>query len=114
MWNILIGAVFIVGGLSGTMVMRGTESGIALAALGGAILLFGIYQMSTESKEDAKMAPRPRKGRKPGVASKTRTLTKTRPSSQAGRTRVARTQRSPKDTAGRTRRTAIRKSRSRS
>ena len=45
MWNIVIGLVFVVGGLSGKLAMRGTESGGALAAVGGALMVWGIVQM---------------------------------------------------------------------
>ena len=44
MVRIIIGIVMIVGGLSGNLVMRGTQSGSALAAFGGALLALGIYQ----------------------------------------------------------------------
>jgi hypothetical protein len=45
--NVIIGLVFIVGGLSGKLAMRGTQSGAALAAIGGVLLLLGIYRMAT-------------------------------------------------------------------
>ena len=43
--NILFGIVFIGGGLSGVLVLRGTHSGHALAALGVGLLLLGLYRM---------------------------------------------------------------------
>ena len=45
MWNIIIGIVFIVGGLSGKLALIGTDSGPALAALGAGLLIWGIVQM---------------------------------------------------------------------
>ena len=45
MWNIIIGLVFIGGGLSGKLALRGTESGPALAVLGGVLVLWGIVQV---------------------------------------------------------------------
>jgi hypothetical protein len=45
MWNIVIGIVFIVGGLSGKLALRGTESGPALAVLGGVLVIWGGVQM---------------------------------------------------------------------
>ena len=45
--NIIIGLVFIVGGLSGKLSMRGTQSGVALAVIGGVLLVLGIYRMAT-------------------------------------------------------------------
>lgn len=45
MWNIIIGLVFIVGGLTGRLSLIGTSSGPALAAVGGLMLIWGIVQM---------------------------------------------------------------------
>ena len=45
MWNIIIGLVFIGGGLSGQLALRGTESGPALAVLGGVLVIWGIVQV---------------------------------------------------------------------
>ncbi|MCB1097979.1 MAG: hypothetical protein KDN22_20580 [Verrucomicrobiae bacterium] len=45
MWNIIIGLVFVVGGLSGKMVLIGTNSSPALAVVGGLMLIWGIVQM---------------------------------------------------------------------
>ncbi len=46
MWNIIIGLVFIAGGLSGQLTLRGTNSGPALAGLGGVLVIWGIYQVA--------------------------------------------------------------------
>ncbi len=46
MFNIIIGIVFIVGGLSGKLALIGTQSGTALAVLGGVLLVIGIFQVS--------------------------------------------------------------------
>lgn len=45
MWNIILGGVFIVGGLSGNLALRGTNSGPALAVVGGLMVLWGIVQV---------------------------------------------------------------------
>lgn len=45
MGNIVFGLVFIVGGLSGNLALRGTNSGPALAALGAGMLVWGIVQV---------------------------------------------------------------------
>ena len=45
MWNIIIGLVFIGGGLSGRLALRGTDSGPALAVLGGVLMVWGIVQV---------------------------------------------------------------------
>ena len=44
--NIVIGGAFIVGGLSGKVVLIGTESGAALAGVGAVLVVWGIVQMS--------------------------------------------------------------------
>ena len=44
--NIVIGIVFLIGGLSEGMVMRGTNSGGALAAVGGFLILLGIFRLA--------------------------------------------------------------------
>jgi hypothetical protein len=44
--NIIIGVVFIIGGLSGKLVLLGTQSGMGLAAVGGGLILLGLYRMS--------------------------------------------------------------------
>lgn len=49
MWNIILGAVFVIGGLSGHLVLIGTNSGYALAALGGVMIAWGLYKVSHKS-----------------------------------------------------------------
>jgi LPXTG-motif cell wall-anchored protein len=44
-FNIIIGVVFIVGGLSGRLVLLGTESGIALAVLGLVLVGLGVFRL---------------------------------------------------------------------
>lgn len=44
MWNIIIGIVFITGGLSGNLVLRGTNSSVALVIVGIALVIWGIIQ----------------------------------------------------------------------
>jgi|tagenome__1003787_1003787.scaffolds.fasta_scaffold20700921_2 hypothetical protein len=46
LWNLIIGAVFVVGGLSGKLVLLGTSSGPALAALGAALIALGGYRLA--------------------------------------------------------------------
>jgi hypothetical protein len=45
MWNIVIGGVFVWGGLSGNLALRGTNSGGALAAVGGVLIVWGVVQV---------------------------------------------------------------------
>lgn len=56
MWNILIGIVFIVGGLSGKLALIGTDSGEALAALGAGLLIWGVVQLMRAKKAQAPAA----------------------------------------------------------
>ncbi len=44
--DIIIGLVFIIGGLSGHLALIGTNSGVALAIFGVVIVLFGIWRLS--------------------------------------------------------------------
>ncbi len=63
MWNILIGVFFIIGGLSGTHAIRGTNSTIGLAVLGAVLVVWGIIQVSSSGKA----TPAPRIKRRPRV-----------------------------------------------
>ncbi len=44
--NIIIGIIFIVGGLSGHLALIGTGSGVALAVLGLVLVGLGTYRLS--------------------------------------------------------------------
>jgi hypothetical protein len=45
MFDIIIGIVFIIGGLSGKLALIGTNNGPALAALGAGLVVWGIVKM---------------------------------------------------------------------
>jgi hypothetical protein len=45
MLKIIIGLVMLIGGLSGKLVLVGTNSGVALAVLGGILIVWGIVKM---------------------------------------------------------------------
>lgn len=45
MGNIIIGLIFIVGGLSGKLALIGTNSGEALAAVGAGLLIWGVVRI---------------------------------------------------------------------
>jgi hypothetical protein len=45
MWNIIIGIIFIIGGLSGKIVLIGTDSSMALVGVGAALVVWGIVQV---------------------------------------------------------------------
>ena len=51
MIKILIGLFFIIGGLSGDYVLRGTNSSEALAFVGFVILIWGIIQIAEKDKK---------------------------------------------------------------
>ena len=44
MWNVIIGIGFIIGGLSGEFALAGTQSGGALALLGGGFVIWEIIK----------------------------------------------------------------------
>lgn len=46
MWNIIIGVGFIIGAASGQMVLRGTNSSMALGVVGVGLVLWGIVKVS--------------------------------------------------------------------
>jgi hypothetical protein len=58
MWNLIIGIVFIIGGLTGGMALRGTQSGLALAALGAVLCIWGVVQLTSAAKEKRQGARR--------------------------------------------------------
>ncbi len=45
MWNIVWGGVCLIGGASGQLALRGTNSSGALMAVGGVLLVIGIVQV---------------------------------------------------------------------
>jgi uncharacterized membrane protein YfcA len=52
MWNIVLGIVFIIGGLTGKLALIGTNSPGALAVVGVLMLLYGVYQMTRKREEE--------------------------------------------------------------
>jgi len=48
--NIIIGIVFIIGGLSGQLVLIGTNSGELLAVVGGGLIVWGVIKMATSGE----------------------------------------------------------------
>jgi hypothetical protein len=44
--NIIVGLVLIIGGLSGGLVMRGTQSGVLIAIVGFVILGIGVFRLA--------------------------------------------------------------------
>ena len=45
MGNIVVGLIFLVGGLSGKLAIRGTDSSVGASILGGVLIVWGIVQM---------------------------------------------------------------------
>lgn len=52
MINIIIGLVMVIGGLSGKLALKGTNSGGALAALGAALIAWGVLRMTVWKKSE--------------------------------------------------------------
>lgn len=48
--SVVIGLVLIVGGLSGKLVMRGTDSGLALAVAGFVVAGIGVWRIVSAKK----------------------------------------------------------------
>lgn len=49
--SIIIGAVLVIGGLSGTLVFRGTNSGLLLALVGVVIAVRGLFRLMNTPAE---------------------------------------------------------------
>ena len=58
MWKIIIGVIFIVGGLGGTMVLRFTNSSEALVVVGIGILIWGLVEVSRGSRKSSSTRPK--------------------------------------------------------
>ena len=52
--NIIIGLVFIVGGLSGKLALIGTNNGTFLAMAGGALIIWGVYRLKRARSASSK------------------------------------------------------------
>jgi hypothetical protein len=50
MIKIIIGAVMVIGGLSGKLVLVGTNSGVALAVFGVVLIIWGIARIASGRK----------------------------------------------------------------
>ncbi|HKW39626.1 MAG TPA: hypothetical protein VJN39_00125 [Gemmatimonadales bacterium] len=53
MISIIIGLVFIVGGLTGNLALIGTNSGVALAVVGALLVGRGIYRIRKQKAQHA-------------------------------------------------------------
>ena len=51
MWNIVIGVIFLIGGLSGKLALRGTGSTTAIAVVGGGLIVWGLIQVANRARE---------------------------------------------------------------
>ncbi|MCE9591021.1 MAG: hypothetical protein K8S99_10895 [Planctomycetes bacterium] len=45
MGNIIVGIIFVIGGLTGKLALVGTQSGVALAAVGAALIAWGAFRV---------------------------------------------------------------------
>jgi hypothetical protein len=57
MRSLLYGIICIIGGLSGTLVLRGTGSGLALACVGVVFVVIGFARMSAGGSDDYRSEP---------------------------------------------------------
>lgn len=53
MFNIIIGLVFLIGGLTGQLALRGLNSPELLAAIGAVLIVWGITQVVRRRRADA-------------------------------------------------------------
>jgi hypothetical protein len=67
MIKIIIGIVFIVGGLSGNLVLIGTNSGVALAGLGAVMVVWGIVNLARRRQRSGNNPPPPVPPATPGT-----------------------------------------------
>jgi hypothetical protein len=44
--NIIIGVVFVIGGLTGGLALRGTNSGVGIAIVGGVLIVIGLFRLT--------------------------------------------------------------------
>lgn len=58
MIKIILGIIFIIGGLSGHLVLIGTNSGVALAGLGAVLVVWGIVRM-VRQRQGGNNTPQP-------------------------------------------------------
>ena len=50
--NIILGLIMLIGGLSGKLVLIGTNSGWALAAIGGVLILIGGFRLISSFNQE--------------------------------------------------------------
>ena len=50
--NIIIGLVMVIGGLSGALVMRGTNSSLAIVAIGGVLIALGGFRLISSFNQE--------------------------------------------------------------
>ena len=50
MWNLVIGAIMLIGGLSGELALLGTDSSGALAVVGAGLMGWGAWQLFRAQK----------------------------------------------------------------
>ena len=58
MFNIIVGLVFVIGGLSGQLALRGFNSPELLAAIGAVMIVWGVTQVVRRRRENAEYQQR--------------------------------------------------------
>lgn len=51
MWNIIIGLIFVIGGLSGKLALRFSGSSTALAVVGAGLIVWGAVQVARARRQ---------------------------------------------------------------
>ncbi len=52
MWNIIIGIIFVIGGLTGELALIGTNSSTAITVVGAAMIVWGLVQVVRGRQEE--------------------------------------------------------------
>ena len=60
MGNLIVGILFLIGGLTGNLVLRGTTSSIAVAVLGFVLCIVGIIQLNHKPSAKSRLKTRSR------------------------------------------------------
>jgi hypothetical protein len=57
MIKIIIGLIMVIGGLSGKLVLVGTQSGVALAVLGAVLIVWGVVNLVRQKQRSGNNKP---------------------------------------------------------
>jgi len=69
MWNIVIGVIFVIGGLAGKLALRGTDSSLGIVAVGAILMIYGFVQMNSGDGRSSTSAAKRRTSARRGSGS---------------------------------------------